>query len=74
MEIIVLGPIDFCTFKASKWELDVAQPQLSTTTFFMPCVKLVYSCDKVVTRLLQGCYKVVTRLLQGYEKCKIKDL
>ena len=26
----------------SKWHPDVAQPQLSTATFFTPCVKLVY--------------------------------
>ena len=29
-------------FKASKEHLDVMQPQLIATTFFRPCVKLVF--------------------------------
>ena len=38
-----LGPIGFSVhFKASKWLPDVAQSQLTTTTFFSSCVKLDY--------------------------------
>ena len=48
--IVVLRPIGFCTFKASKRQPDVAQPQLNTATFFRPCVKLdncanKYACE-----------------------------
>ena len=38
------GPtVGFCTFKASKRQPDVAQPQLTTTTFFSSCIELAYN-------------------------------
>ena len=36
------GPIGFCTFKASRWQLDVVQPQFTTTTYLSSCVIRVY--------------------------------
>ena len=36
------GSIGFCTFKASRQQPDVVQPQFTTTTYFSSCVVRVY--------------------------------
>ena len=37
------GSLGFCTFKASRRQPDVAQPQFTTATHFSSCVVRVYS-------------------------------